>query len=345
MESTSQTHLLRARSRLPGSVLLTLLALLAALSLLAACTRDRPAPESASTPVPEGVEPQGGTDAMLEPVVAQDGVVVTSGEPEVETSLPVSGTDGLEAGVEGGVTIGEYEVQPGDTLLSIAIRFTSSTDELRNLNFLTSDLIQVGQRLRVPMVPPTPTPTPAPYFYTVKSGDSLLAIAQAHGISMVDIMAANQMADANALRAGMELEIPGYAPEGAATGDEGAAEGSAATADDGSGPAIHIVQPGQTLTQIAQIYGVTPTALANANNVSNRNILRTGAQLTIPGLTAKQAEDARAIRHTVRSGEMLSEIARQYGVRVNDIVRANNLANPNSVYVGQVLIIPQPVAQ
>jgi LysM repeat protein len=54
-----------------------------------------------------------------------------------------------------------------------------------------------------------------------------------------------------------------------------------------------------------------------------------------------QADAARAIKHTVQRGESLSQIAKDYGVATAAIVRANNLANPNSVYTGQVLIIPQ----
>lgn len=337
METSSQTRLYAARSpRLFAALLFTLVALLA---VLAACTRDRPAPDVEAAPTPGAAAPAAETPDALPSEIA-----VTDGEPEVEEAEPVTSTTSTE-GVPGELEVVEYEVQPGDTLLSIAIDNGTTTEDLRALNLLSTDLIQVGQRLRVQRIPPTPTPTPEPYYYTVQSGDSLSGIAQAHGVSMVDIMAANFMADANALRAGMLLAIPGYAPAGAVPGDEEGEEGTAAAVDDGSGPAIHIVQPGQTLTQIAQLYGVTSTAIVNANSLANRNQLRSGQQLVIPGVTARQAEEARAIRHTVRSGESLSGIARQYGVAVSDLVRANNLANADSVYVGQVLLVPQPIAE
>lgn len=46
--------------------------------------------------------------------------------------------------------------------------------------------------------------------------------------------------------------------------------------------------------------------------------------------------------HVVRAGESLTLIAAQYGVSVADIVTANNLRDPNAIFVGQQLVIPQP---
>lgn len=48
------------------------------------------------------------------------------------------------------------------------------------------------------------------------------------------------------------------------------------------------------------------------------------------------------ITHIVQPGETVTQIAKQYGVTVDDIVAANNLSNPNQVQVGQQLLIPQP---
>lgn len=48
------------------------------------------------------------------------------------------------------------------------------------------------------------------------------------------------------------------------------------------------------------------------------------------------------ITHTVQPGETVTQIAKQYGITVDDIVAANNLSNPNQVQAGQQLLIPQP---
>jgi LysM repeat protein len=46
--------------------------------------------------------------------------------------------------------------------------------------------------------------------------------------------------------------------------------------------------------------------------------------------------------HTIAAGETLSSIARQYGVTLDALIAANEIANPNRVLVGDQLVIPQP---
>ncbi len=48
------------------------------------------------------------------------------------------------------------------------------------------------------------------------------------------------------------------------------------------------------------------------------------------------------ISHTVQQGDTILSIARQYEVTVDDIVKANNIANPNHIEVGTTLLVPQP---
>lgn len=55
-----------------------------------------------------------------------------------------------------------------------------------------------------------------------------------------------------------------------------------------------------------------------------------------------EASSCKPIYHSVRAGQNLTQIARMYGVSVQSIVRANNLWNPNVIYVGQRLLIPIP---
>ncbi len=333
--SARRTHPARALR-----ALFVWLAPAALLLLLVACTRDRPIQDIPETPTSAPLEIPAG-ERQAQP--AAPAVEVTSGEPEVESALPV--TDGIESGGTGGVEIREYEVQQGDTLLSIAIEFDTTTDELRQLNFLQSDLIQVGQLLRVPMIPPPPTPTPSPFYHVVQTGETLGEIAVRYGVSLIDIMNENRLADANALRAGMELVIPGVAPvaagaegDSAAAGEAGATGGQ--TAVDPNQQGYHTVLAGETLNGIAALYGLPAATIVQSNNIADRNNLRTGTRLLLPGVTAQQVVEANSIRHTVVAGESLSAIARQYGVTVGEIMRANAIANANQVRTGQVLVIP-----
>jgi LysM repeat protein len=54
----------------------------------------------------------------------------------------------------------------------------------------------------------TPTPTPTPIFYTIKSGDTLLAIAREYGVTVAALQETNGIADPRALRVNQEIIIP-----------------------------------------------------------------------------------------------------------------------------------------
>jgi LysM repeat protein len=118
-------------------------------------------------------------------------------------------------------------------------------------------------------------------------------------------------------------------------------------------PITHVVQAGETLSEIARMYGTTVEAIVQANNLQNSNAIREGQVLLIPSSTS-QAPPAESTAepvptpsssvgqriHVVQPGETLSEIARTYGVAVDEIVQANGLDNPNAISVGQALVIP-----
>jgi LysM repeat protein len=59
-------------------------------------------------------------------------------------------------------------------------------------------------------------------------------------------------------------------------------------------------------------------------------------------LVPRPAQACQPVYHIVKPGENLSQIAAYYGVTVQAIVQANNLWNPNYIYVGQYLLIPVP---
>jgi LysM repeat protein len=48
------------------------------------------------------------------------------------------------------------------------------------------------------------------------------------------------------------------------------------------------------------------------------------------------------ITYKIQPGDSLSSIAQKFGVTVDDIVKANNIENPNEIYAGQEIIIPPP---
>ena len=96
------------------------------------------------------------------------------------------------------------------------------------------------------------------------------------------------------------------------------------------------VRSGETLSDIADRYGVSVGTLMRMNGIRNPDLVEAGSRLQVPGPTVK----AGAGRHRVKSGETLSSIAGQYRVSGRDLMALNNLRNANHVEVGQTLRLP-----
>lgn len=104
---------------------------------------------------------------------------------------------------------------------------------------------------------------------------------------------------------------------------------------------VHVVRAGDTLASIAKTYGVSASALARANGISNPDLIRVGQRLVIPrGASGATAAKPATRSYTVRAGDTLNAIARRFGVSAASIAAANGLSNPNRIRIGMVLRIP-----
>ena len=99
----------------------------------------------------------------------------------------------------------------------------------------------------------------------------------------------------------------------------------------------YTVQPGDTLSGIARWYGVPVHALAQANHISNPNLIFAGQTLCIP--SGGGGGGGGSGQHVVRYGQTLSGIAAYYGTTTSCLAQANGIWNPNLIFVGQVLRI------
>jgi len=104
--------------------------------------------------------------------------------------------------------------------------------------------------------------------------------------------------------------------------------------------AAHIVRPGENLYRIGLRYGVSVNAIVAANGLSNPNHVWVGQRLIIPSGNTPSSPPSSSTVHVVRRGENLYRIALQYGLSYYRLASANNIVNPNHVYVGQRLTIP-----
>lgn len=177
----------------------------------------------------------------------------------------------------------------------------------------------------VPTPPPTPSPLPQGYInYVVKWGDTLESIAYKFGTTVEELVRINQLANPNFIYVGQILKVPGTAQ---------AVPPSPTVSE-------YIVQPGDTIWSIAARFNTTVEAIAVANRLINPNFIYVGQKLIIPAPGQVPAQVSRPKIHIVRYGETLTSIAFHYGTTVEAIMRANNLPNPNFIYVGQRLVIP-----
>ena len=110
----------------------------------------------------------------------------------------------------------------------------------------------------------------------------------------------------------------------------------------GGSAGTYVVRPGDTLSAIAAKLGVSVTALARANGITDPNRVYAGQSLSVPGtVTAAAASPAAGNRaHVVAPGETLSRIAGRYGTTVQALVKANAIRDPNHVRIGTTLVVP-----
>ena len=118
------------------------------------------------------------------------------------------------------------------------------------------------------------------------------------------------------------------------------------------GVCVYTVQPGDTLSGIAAQYGVTVHELMQINNITNPNIIFVGQQILIPVCGGAghppvvvppiypPVEPPAQQTYVVQMGDTLSGIAAMFGVTTWDLAYCNGIANPDFIYVGQILKIP-----
>lgn len=141
----------------------------------------------------------------------------------------------------------------------------------------TSTATSTATPTATPTVAPTLPPTPQLLTYEIQAGDTLLAIASQFGITVDELMAANNLtqSDVLALRPGQELIIPG----------QSAGSGSGQSSSAGTEQLqTYTVQSGDTPSSIARRFGVSVDALLSVNGLSQADAtrLRTGQVLLIP---------------------------------------------------------------
>lgn len=184
------------------------------------------------------------------------------------------------------VRVSMHTVKPGETLAAIAQKYRTQTVVVRDMNNLTATSpLVVGSELRVPSavvnLPPKVMLAAArvdgrntrtgsrPAVHVVRSGDSLWRIAKNHRMDVATLARINGMGTSDTLRTGQKLVL------------NTRASGAAPAPSSGSRPVSYQVRSGDTLSRIAQVFGVTVSDLVNWNGISKHSVLRPGQKLTV----------------------------------------------------------------
>lgn len=272
-------------SRPQAKHFLAIVLLILSMMVLGSCTRERnpwlggtPDPlvknlTLTSTPIPPSPanDSEQPSRATIEP-----GEVLINTTPVLERGLPpLPGNETLTPKpstptVEPKITL--YKIKPGDSLYTIAVQFGITVEDIKQHNQLNNpNNLRVGQELKIPQTSPAATTEPGSqndegYVHVVKPGETLFGIARQYSVPLNELAKANNITNAGALRVGHRLRIPNAsAPKSSNTGSR-----------------VHIVQPGETLSEIAIKYGVTPKDIVEINSLSNASRIVSGQKLIIP---------------------------------------------------------------
>jgi len=248
-----------------------------------------------------------------------------------------------------------HYVKKGETLWSISRKYNIQVNSIITINNLNnSDLISVGQSINIPSIQGknigknetsqdlsfknvSKEDITRPITYVVRKGDNLWNIAQKQGVSLTTIAEINNLVNGNNLSIGQKLEIPGIGgglPETTQT-----AKPSIIT---------YTIVKGDTLWTISKRYDVKMSSIISTNQLKEISRLSVGQKLKIPITNMDIAkaegysknEEVQEVIYYVKKGENLWSISREYNVKIEAIIAANNITNASKISTGQQLRIP-----
>ena len=251
---------------------------------------------------------------------------------------------------------GNYLVQPGDTLYSIARRSGMSLNSLLTLNGLSqSSVIYPGQSLTISQsdsrvatkssytAKPLASGVSTSGTYTVQAGDTLYGIARRSGMSLNTLLSLNGLSQSSVIRPGQTLKL-----SGASNATVASPVSYKSTASSASTSGTYTVKAGDTLYRIAYNHGISLTTLLSINGLSETSTILPGQQLVVSGsakttATTTTTTSAKTVSystgastHTVQAGDTLFRIAKNNGLTLSELRALNGLTS-NTIRVGQVL--------
>ena len=104
---------------------------------------------------------------------------------------------------------------------------------------------------------------------------------------------------------------------------------------------IHIVRRGDTISSISKIYSIDKDLIRKLNNLKDLNYIYIGQNLVISEASGNSKKESNLINnyHIVQIGENLTDISSKYKINLGYLIEINNLKNPDSIKVGEKLLL------
>ena len=195
--------------------------------------------------------------------------------------------------------------------------------------------------------------------HKIRNGETVSTIAARYGVSQYAIFAANNLSQRSKIYAGKDIIVPVPLDSDYKTSAHNRQDYDSYAASN----SIYVVRAGDTPWDIARAFGTTVSALRSINYIEKGSRIYVGQKLKIPSSATKLKEKSSSssktyastskpksssptpssksstVKHKVRVGDTLWEIARQYGTTTGKIRRLNGLGGSSRIYPGQVLNI------
>jgi LysM repeat protein len=204
-----------------------------------------------------------------------------------------------------------------------------------------------------------PAQSSVPAEYTIARGETISSIAAKHGLDTYEVLKLNNLQPNTIIYPGQKIKLSG---DGSAPAPTPAAPAPAAPPASG---ATYTVKAGDTLSAVASRHGVGLSDLFGWNGLNMRSIIYPGQKIKVtagdaapaPSTTlqpasapaapapAAPAPAAPAGSYTVKAGDTLSAIASKHGVKLSEVLSANQLSLSSVIYPGNKLVIPGAAVQ
>ncbi len=234
-----------------------------------------------------------------------------------------------------------YAVESGDTLLKIARKHYTTTQEIRDVNgFEPGTVINVGQILKVPVNTYFPADTIKDH--TIAKGDTLEKIARKYSTTAEQIRKINEFEKGHTLGIGETIKVPSeiFTKEQKKEQIASIKKGISVKSDK---IAEYTIAGGDTLLAIARKHYTTTQEIRDVNGLQPGEVLSVGRTIKVPLHTYYPSDIIE--NHIIKNGDTLQKIAKKYDADIDAIRKANELVKGQSLKVGTLLRIPTQVQE